>query len=37
MERTRLLQELGKMRSEQALEGWSEGRLRQFEAAQPLG
>jgi len=37
MKRTQLLQELRKMRFEQAWEGWSEGRLSQFEAAQLLG
>jgi len=38
MKWTQLLQELRKMRFEQAWEGWSEeGRLRQFEAAQLLG
>jgi len=31
MKRTQLLQELRKMRFEQAWEGWSEGRLSQFE------
>jgi len=37
MKRTKLLQELRKMRFEQAWEGWGEGRLSQFEAAQLLG
>jgi len=37
MKRTQLLQELRKMRFEQAWEGCSEGRLSQFEAAQLLG
>jgi len=37
MKRTQLLQELRKMRFDQAWEGWSEGRLSQFEAAQLLG
>jgi len=31
MKRTKLLQELRKMRFEQAWKGWSEGRLSQFE------
>jgi len=37
MEWTLLLPELGRMRFEQAFEGWSEGWLSQFEAAQLLG
>jgi len=37
MKRTKLLQELRKMRFEQAWEGWSEGQLSQCEAAQLLG
>jgi len=37
MERTKLLQEIRKMRFEQAYEDWREGRLSQFEAARILG
>jgi len=37
MKRTQLVQVLRKTRFEQAWEGWSEGRLGQFEAAQLLG
>jgi len=37
MKRTILVQEVRKMRFEQAYEGWTEGRLSQHEAAQLLG
>ena len=37
MRRTKLLQELRKMRFEEAHEGWNSGRLSQFEAARLLG
>ena len=37
MRRTQLLQELRKMRFEEAYTGWQEGRLRQEEAARRLG
>lgn len=36
MKRTELLQEIRKMRFEEAYEGWSKGRLMQAEAAQIL-
>jgi transposase len=37
MNRTKLLQEIRTMRFEEAYGGWSEGRLRQEEAARLLG
>jgi len=37
MNRTNLLQEMRKMRFEEAYEGWQAGRLRQEEAARLLG
>ena len=37
MRRTELLQEIRRMRFEEAYEGWQEGRLTQYEAAQLLG
>ena len=37
MRRTELLQEIRKMRFEEAYAGWNEGRLTQGEAAQMLG
>jgi hypothetical protein len=37
MKRTELLQEIRKMRFEEAYEGWNKGRLTQAEAAQILG
>ena len=37
MRRTELLQEIRKMRFEEAYEGWNAGRLTQAEAAQLLG
>jgi len=37
MKRTKRLQEVRKMRFEQAYDGWRKGRLSQFEAARLLG
>ena len=37
MRRTEVLQEIRKMRFEEAYEGWNEGRLTQAEAARLLG
>lgn len=37
MRRTEVLQEIRKMRFEEAYEGWNKGRLTQAEAAQILG